>query len=190
MASSAHEANGKTEANSGQSVMRGEIRQIVLERIQREIVPLCRAQDGALRPPPRIVLGLNAVTRALEREEKKKRKGLKRKRDAANTDADGAAACARGDLQVIIVCRDNRSPTLGQHLSELARLGGIPCCILATPASQLGGYFGCRHVAALAIAHRAPADAETDSSRGASGTDAMSSIAAFLAQKATALAAT
>ena len=176
----------------GRGVMRGEVRQIVLERIQREIVPLCRARDAALRPPPRIILGLNAVTRALEREERAERaerKGRKRKRGAESAGEDGAAASrACGDLQVIIVCRDSRSPWLGQHVPALARLRGIPCCVLATPASQLGGYFGCRNVAALAIAQRVPGEAEGGSRRGASGADAdaISSIAAFLAQKAAA----
>ena len=178
--------------DSGRGVMRGEVRQIVLERIQREIVPLCRARDAALRPPPRIILGLNAVTRALEREERAERaerKGRKRKRGAESAGEDGAAASrACGDLQVIIVCRDSRSPKLGQHVPALARLRGIPCCVLATPASQLGGYFGCRNVAALAIAQRVPGEAEGGPRRGASGADAdaISSIAAFLAQKAAA----
>ena len=154
-----------------------------------------RSSTSSFRAPKRVVLGINAVSRLLERGSHGSRGD-----DAAGGASSSAAAAAAA--LVVVACHDPRSPLLVSHLLELARVGGVPLLLLPGSASKLGELFGCcRTVSAFALAPRGTAAAATaaasDGEAAADGEqqaeaarcqrrldDKIDSIAAFLAAKA------
>ncbi|CAM9942507.1 unnamed protein product [Ectocarpus sp. 12 AP-2014] len=73
----------------------------------------------------------------------------------------GAGSGARASLNatapphtppaIVLICRDVRPARLVEHVHALVALTATPCLVLSEPSSSLGGVFGCKTMAALAI---------------------------------------
>ncbi|CBN75943.1 hypothetical protein Esi_0220_0030 [Ectocarpus siliculosus] len=167
---------------------------IVLDRLGKEIVTLLQAggskKDAARR---RLRMGINEVTKFLEskaaaaaappktpssasRGSSINRQGISKasgKCDSAQAGA-GAEVGARASLvapapphtppAIVLICRDVRPARLVEHVHALVVLTATPFLVLSEPSSSLGGVFGCKTMAALAICPaRTPRPAQTSS---------------------------
>jgi ribosomal protein L7Ae-like RNA K-turn-binding protein len=80
-------------------------------------------QTSAVRYSEELALGLNEVTRALE----------------------------KGTARLVVVCRDVHNPVLIQHLPVLAQHRQVPICLLPSSPFTLAQFFGLRTLIAFAF---------------------------------------
>ncbi|CAN0136201.1 unnamed protein product, partial [Ectocarpus sp. 13 AM-2016] len=153
--------------------------EIVLDRLGKEIVTLLQAggskKDAVRR---RLRMGINEVTKFLEskaaaaaappktpssssRGGSINRQGIPKASGKCESAQAGAGAGAGASLvatapphtppAIVLICRDVRPARLVEHVHALVALTATPYLVLSEPSSSLGGVFGCKTMAALAI---------------------------------------
>ncbi|CAN0357029.1 unnamed protein product [Ectocarpus sp. 12 AP-2014] len=166
--------------------------EIVLDRLGKEIVTLLQAggstKDAVRR---RLRMGINEVTKFLEskaaaaaappktpssssRGGSINRQGIPKASGKCESAQAGAGAGSRARLvatapphtppAIVLICRDVRPARLVEHVHALVALTATPYLVLSEPSSSLGGVFGCKTMAALAICPaRTPPPPQTSS---------------------------